>query len=79
MPSPGVDTPCSLLVFELRAGNCWAAPRVKQEDDEALKPPAQEQLLRAVLGTAPPPLPSGWLLTILARTRASLMRSRRGV
>ena len=27
----------------------------------------------------PPPLPSGQLLTILARTRASLMRSRRGV
>lgn len=54
MPSPGVDTPCSLLVFELLAGNCWAAPRVKQEGKEALKLPAQKQLLRAVLSTAPP-------------------------
>lgn len=43
MPSPGVDTPCSLLVFELLARNCWAAPRVK-EGKEALKLPAQKQL-----------------------------------
>lgn len=53
MPSPGVDTPCSLLVFELLARNCWAAPRVK-EGKEALKLTAQKQLLRAVFSTAPP-------------------------
>lgn len=79
MPSPGVDAPCSLLVLGLLAGNCWPAPRVKQDGKQALRSPAQEQLLRAALSTAPPPLPSGQLLTILARTRASLMRSRRGV
>lgn len=57
MPSPGVDAPCSLLVLGLLAGNCWPAPGVKQEGKQALRSPAQEQLLRAALSTAHHPFP----------------------
>lgn len=66
-----------LLVLGLLAGNCWPAPRRKQEGKQALRSPTQEQL-RSRVSTAHHPFPlvsssPFW------RERVPPMRSRRGV